>query len=78
MDHDSLIRHRMNSLRNQPNTLRGRSIVWLAKMDQRPVARLLLYLLFVLYVAVHLLIFVFLLRANLLDVSSFSKSITRS
>jgi hypothetical protein len=62
MDKDSLWRHRISQVVKQPNTVRGRTIVWFASLQERPYARLCLYASITLFVLVHLLAFCLLLQ----------------
>lgn len=57
MDTDSLLVFRLQRLRNQPKTFRGRCIVYYADLNERPCIRVLIVLLFTLVVMIHFLWF---------------------
>jgi len=56
-DTDSLLVFRLQRLRIQPKTLRGRCILFYASLNERPLARVFLGLAFTLFVFAHALWF---------------------
>ena len=52
-DTDSLLVFRLQRLRNQPKTIRGRCILFYASLNERPCARIVLALVFYLFVLLH-------------------------
>lgn len=52
-DTDSLLVFRLQKLRNQPKTMRGKCIVCFAHMNGRPKQRILLASLFILFILLH-------------------------
>ena len=66
METDSLFKRRISQVIQQPNTLRGNTIVWYAKQENTPWKRILLISGLSVFVMVHALAFCILLR-NYLD-----------
>ena len=62
-DTDSLLVFRLQRLRNQPKTIRGRCILFYASLNDRPCARIMLALGFILFVMAHALAFCSMLYA---------------
>lgn len=62
MDTDSLLQHRIASLMKQPDTIRGKTIMWYASLNNQPGTRIVLFMLFVIFVLVHLIAFVCMLK----------------
>ena len=52
-DTDSLLVFRLQRLRNQPRTIRGRCILFYASLNERPFARVMLALAFTIFVLSH-------------------------
>ena len=57
MDTDSLYQQRVKLLYRQPNTVRGRCIVWYAQSASRPIKRVVLAILLTLFVGTHMVLF---------------------
>ena len=57
MDADSLYQRRVKLLYRQPNTVRGRCIVWYAESAARPIKRVVLAILLTLFVGAHMVLF---------------------
>lgn len=62
MDTDSLLVHRISSLLKQPNTVRGKAILWYASLNDKPGSRIVLMMLFVIFIMIHFIAFVALLK----------------
>ena len=62
MDTDSLLVHRIAALVKQPNTVRGRTILWYASLNDKPGTRIVLHMLFVIFILIHFIAFVALLK----------------
>lgn len=69
MDTDSLYKRRVSQLTKQPDTLRGKSIVWYASQAKRPVYRVAILFLITLIVIAHVLMFTILLKDYVTGVS---------
>ena len=62
MDTDSLLVHRIASLMKQPNTVRGKTVLWYASLNDKPGTRIVLHMLFVIFIMIHFIAFVALLK----------------
>ena len=62
-DTDSLLVFRLQRLRNQPKTIRGRCILFYASLNDRPCARIMLAIGFIFFVMAHALAFCSMLYA---------------
>ena len=62
MDTDSLFKRRVQLLYKQPNTVRGRCIVWYAQTEKSPCRRVLLVLFLTLLVMCHTVWFIMMLK----------------
>lgn len=63
MDTDSLLVHRIATLMKQPNTVRGKTILWYASLNDKPGTRIVVVMLFVIFIMIHFIAFVALLKA---------------
>ena len=52
-DTDSLLVFRLQRLRNQPKTIRGKCILFYASLNERPCARITMTIAFFLFVLLH-------------------------
>ena len=62
MHTDSLLGHRILQLMKQPDTLRGRTILWYASLNDKPGTRIVVVMLFVIFIMIHFIAFVALLK----------------
>jgi hypothetical protein len=62
MDTDSLYMKRIAALKNQPNTVRGRSIVWYSKLEKKPMTRIFILAALTVFILAHTLAFCILLK----------------
>ena len=67
MDTDSLFKRRVQLLYKQPNTVRGRCIVWYAQTEKSPYRRVLLVMFLTLIVMCHTVWFVMMLKHYLVS-----------
>mmetsp|Transcript_41737 Transcript_41737/g.54968 ORF Transcript_41737/g.54968 Transcript_41737/m.54968 type:complete len:146 (-) Transcript_41737:1584-2021(-) len=75
-DTDSLLVFRLRSLRNQPNTCRGRCILYYASLEERPCTRTIVFLIFTLFTMLHTLAFCAMLYACFSDDGECSLTVT--
>ena len=73
MDTDSLYMKRIAALKNQPNTVRGRSIVWYSKLEKKPMTRVIILSTLTVFVMAHTITFCILLNLAATTVSKFAK-----
>ena len=59
MDKDSLYKQRVSKLLQQPNTVRGRTIMWYAAKDKKPCQRIAIIAFITLVVLLHTVWFTF-------------------
>ncbi len=62
MDTDSLLVLRIATLMKQPNTVRDRTILWYASLNDKPGTRIVVVMLFVIFIMIHFIAFVALLK----------------
>lgn len=67
MARDSICDKRLNNLKRQPNTIRGRMIVWYSDLQDRLGVRVGIIAALTLFVAAHLFAFIYLIRDKALN-----------
>lgn len=77
MDTDSLFKRRIQQLKTQPDTVRGKLITWYASLENRPYIRMLLLGVLCIFVMAHTVTFCMLLKSYVLNLrQSYSLFIT--
>jgi len=62
MDTDSLLVHRIATLMKQPDSLRGKTILWYSSLHDKPGTRIVVVMLFIIFIMVHFIAFVSLVK----------------